>query len=134
MEDFETLDYYPEPLLCFGYDQHLDNPKDGLTLFGPVIDERTPKEMRIGVIGTPQGLGKYREWVTRILGYIPALRPGSPHHHPFPGFEATFRSRWSAQPVVEIPISSTEISRLLRIADRHVAIYETVSLFANPIR
>jgi hypothetical protein len=52
----------------------------------------------------------------------------------FPGFEAVFRTSWPATPVVEIPVSASDISRLIRLSDRHLAIYETVSLFAEPIR
>jgi hypothetical protein len=126
--------FYPEPLLSFGYDQCLEHPKDGLTVFGPIDDERKPSEMRVGVIGTPEGLSKYRDWVERITKYIPPLQADSPNHTAFPGFEAAFRTRWPVRPVIELPISAADISRLIRIADRHVAIYETVSLFAQPIQ
>src|ERR1700733_11649142 len=105
MESFkEDLGFYPEPLLSFGYDQCLEHPKDGLTVFGPIVDERKPGEMRVGVIGTPEGLSKYRDWVERITRYIPPFQADSPNHMAFPGFEAAFRTRWPTQPVIEIPI------------------------------
>lgn len=62
------------------------------------------------------------------------MTPNSPHHLAFPGFEAVFKTPWPIKPVLEIPVSANEISRRIRIADRHRAIYETVSLFDEPIR
>src|SRR5262249_40029363 len=56
------------------------------------------------------------------------------HQFPFPGFEAAFRTRWPVSPVVEIAISPTEISNTIRLSDRYKAIYQTVSLFEQPIR
>jgi hypothetical protein len=127
------LDQLREPLLRFGHDQCLEDPKDGLFAFGPLA-ERKPAQMRIGVVGTPEGLAEYRRWVSRINGFIPAANPEAPHQWPFPGFEAVFETPWPAAPVVELPISPTEISRLIRLSNRHVAIFETVSLFESVIR
>lgn len=130
----EQLEFLSEPMLRFGYDQCLDDPKDGLFVFGPLVDERKPAQMRIGVVGTAEGLARYRAWVDSITGYLPALNPESPHHTAFPGFQAAFRTPWPTTPVTEIPISASDVSRLIRISDRHLAIYETVSLFSEPIR
>lgn len=134
MSDLETLGYVAEPLLRFGYDQCLDSPKNGLFLFGPLIDSRSPSQMRIGVIGTPQGIEQFSLWTEKVTAYIPAATPEAAHHFAFPGFESIFRARWSRTPVIEIPVSAAEISRRIRISDRHRAIYETVSLFEWPIR
>lgn len=130
----EQLQFLSEPLLRFGYNQCLYDPKDGLFLFGPLIDERKPVQIRVGVVGTAEGIARYRGWVQSISGYLPPLKPDSPHHLGFPGFEAVFKTSWPTTPVVEIPVSASEISRLIRLSDRHLAIYETVSLFADPIR
>ena len=128
-----VLDFITEPLLQFGHDQCLDDPKDGLFAFGPLL-ERKPSQMRIGILGTPEGLARYRTWVQSITRYIPAAKPDSNHHAAFPGFEAVFNTRWPSEPAVEIPISAAEISRRIRIGDRHLAIYETVTAFADPIK
>ena len=127
------LEYIPEPLLTFGYDQSADDPRNGLFLFGPLIDNRKPAQMRIGVVGTPKGISAYRDWVLTITGFIPAARPDAAHQVGFPGFEATFKTAWAPNPVIELPISPQDISRALRLSDRHVAIYETVSLFEKAI-
>ena len=43
-----------EPPLLFGYNQTLEDPRDGLTLFNP-LDEGSVYGVRAGVIGTPEG-------------------------------------------------------------------------------
>lgn len=126
------VDYVPEPFLEFGYRQRMKDPKDGLFLFGP-LGERKPRQMRIGVIGTPKGMGIYRRWVERLQGFIPAKRPEAPHHLAYPGFEAVFQTEWTRSPMVEIGVSATEVSNAIRKIDRHKAIYEVVSLFSEPI-
>src|SRR6185437_6303643 len=130
----EVAGFISEPQLSFGYGQNLDDPRDGLFMFGPVIDHQKPIDMRIGVIGTPRGIDRFSRWVEIISGYIPSANSSSPHHFAFPGFEAVFKTKWRSSPIVEIPVSATEVTRCIHIADRHRAIYETVSLFEQPIR
>jgi hypothetical protein len=63
-----------------------------------------------------------------------SCNPDAPHQAPFPGFEAVFGTVWPPAPAVELPISPAEVSRLIRLSNRHVAIFETVSLFETAIR
>jgi hypothetical protein len=128
----DQLEYIDEPLLEFGYNQRLKDPRDGLFLFGPLA-ERRPAQMRVGVIGELQGLSIYREWVEKAGRFIPALKPETTHHLSFPGFEAVFQTSWPVEPIVEIPVSATEVANSIRKMDRHNAIYETVGLFFDPI-
>jgi len=127
-----VLSYIDEPKLEFGYGQRLKDPRDGLFLFGP-LSERRPSQMRVGVVGTLEGLSLYREWLTRVRGFIPAAEPQAAHHLAFPGFEAVFQTPWPNKPIVEIPLSSTEVANSIRKTDRHTAIYQTVSLFTDRI-
>lgn len=129
----ERLGYFGEPLLEFGHGQKLENPKDGLFVFGPLVDERKPAQMRVGVIGTPEGIDRYHDWILAATQYIPAANSSSPHHTAFPGFESVFKTAWPSTPILELPIPGSEISNRIRIADRHKAIFETVSLFEDPI-
>ncbi|BBK32842.1 hypothetical protein STHU_34760 [Allostella humosa] len=122
-----------EPLLLFGHDQRLPDPKDGLFLFGPMIDEGKPAEMRVGVIGTRQGIARYKLWVSKITGYIPAAR-AEQHHLAFPGFEAAFKTRWPLMPVAAIELSGPSLSSTVRISDAHERVYKTVDLFDRAIR
>lgn len=128
------LEHFEEPRLCFGYGQALEYPKDGLFLFGPLADKANPAEMRIGVIGTPNGLKNFREWVESIRRYIPAKDPDKPHHSGWPGFQAVFGTRWPEEPLVELVVPPNALRDSIRINDRHEAIYETVNLFDDRIR
>lgn len=128
------LNYIQEPLLEFGFGQCLEHPKDGLFFFGPIRDRQKPVQMRVGVLGTPQGIDRYRNWVRAITEYVPPMKHDSLHHTAFPGFEAVFKTAWPEVPIVEIPISPGEISNRIRLSDRHHAIYETVSLYEEQIR
>jgi hypothetical protein len=123
-----------EPNLRFGLNQSSSDPREGLFLFGPLADHRKPLSMRIGVIGTLDGIFAYREWVSKIKHHIPAPDPTAAHQFAFPGFESAFGTAWPEKPIIEIPIAANDIAKCIRLSDRHRAIYETVSLFAEPIK
>jgi hypothetical protein len=122
-----------EPLLMFGHDQTLPDPKDGLFLFGPVAEDAKPSEMRVGVIGTEEGIERYRKWVKQITSYIPAAKDED-HHLAFPGFEAAFKTRWPTSPVATIVVSGPRISSLVRIPEGHERVFKTVDLYDQAIR
>ncbi len=128
------LQHIEEPRLGFGYGQELEHPKDGLFLFGPLDDKANPAEMRIGVIGTPNGLSYFREWAESIRRYLPPKDPSKPHHAGWPGFQAVFGTQWPEEPLVELTVPKNAIRDSIRITDRHEAIYKTVALFEGPIR
>src|SRR5258708_6995714 len=58
-----------EPSLLFGYGQSMEDPRDGLTLFGP-LDEGKPYGIRPGVIGTKSGRERFARWVEKIRGPV----------------------------------------------------------------
>src|SRR6266568_1572854 len=126
-----SIDHIKEPFLEFGHGQRLKDPKDGLFLFGP-LEDRRPGQLRAGLVGTPKGISIFRRWLNGAKRFIPTPQPESPHHLAYPGFEEVFQSKWP-DPRLEIAISATEISNAIRKTDRHRAVYETVSLFADPI-
>ena len=64
-----NLVYLPEPRLLFRYGQAMEDPRDGLTLFGP-LDEISPYGIRAAVVGTPAGIRKYKSWVQWIQGIV----------------------------------------------------------------
>lgn len=130
----ETLLYLDEPWLVFGYGQVMQNPKDGLLLFGPLSDSRSPNDLRIGIIGHQDGIKRYQNWVEKINGYIPAERPDAPHHIAYPGFETIFNCKWPMKPICELVIPYESLMESLYIDNRHDAIYKTVSLFVDEIQ
>ncbi|WP_337998315.1 hypothetical protein [Oleispirillum naphthae] len=128
------LDILPEPLLAFGHDQSLEHPKDGLFLYGPLLDAGKPAEIKFGVIGTANGLERFRRWSAKLRHYIPPFKLDVPHHAAFPGFEAAFDTAWPEWPMAEIEVQESSVAHTLRLSDRHDAIKQTVELFAKPIQ
>ncbi len=121
-----------EPAILFGHGQAVEDPRDGLTLFGP-LDEGAPYGLRVGVIGTEQGLDLYRSWVGRIQGPL-ANKAGSVFSDPpFPGFESVFRIPWSPTPTLAVTLDAGELDRIVHFGDAHQRVFSTVSLFADRI-
>lgn len=125
--------YLPETELTFGYAQRATHPKDGLLLFGPESNSLKGASLRVGVIGTLEGLDRYRRWVKQISDAVPPKLADNPNHTVFPGFEAVFGVRWPQDPIHFISVNPRDIHDCLYQSDRHQAIHQTVSLFAQPI-
>ncbi len=134
MMDPVKLLQLPEPMLSFGYQQQMEHPKDGLFLFGPLADGAHPAEMRIGVIGTEDGIASFRTWSKRIRGYLPSANSDAAHHASWPGFEAVFNTKWPETPITEIKVDAAALSAAIRIENRHEAISKAVNHFDGPIR
>lgn len=119
-----------EPNLLFGYGQKMEDPRDGLTLFGP-IENNLPYGIINGVVGTKDGLKKFRDYLLAlqrpILNANPVSRPF------FPGFEAVFRAKWDVDKIIFKEITDSEIGRELYNADTYARTYKLVSLFADRI-
>src|SRR5260221_1717345 len=105
----ETIKVLPEPMLEFGYKQQLEDPRNGLFLFGPIVD-RKPSQIRAGVVGTPKGVSIFRTWLENANRLIPAGSDQSIHQFAVPSFEAAFRTPWPSIPAVEIAVSSTDVA------------------------
>ena len=123
--------HIPEPRLLFAHDQALEDPRDGLTLFGP-LDEGMPFGVRYGAVGTPEGISLLKSWVKRAQGPI-ANSPPQVARPPFPGFEATFRIPWDPRPTHEVPIPSMDLENCVLLGDRHQRVYRTVDLYSDRI-
>lgn len=134
MNDTWTLKLMEEPKLAFGYGQTMVYPKDGSMLFGPLADARSPYEIRVGVIGTKMGHQRYRRWVKKINGYIPAEKSYVVHHSAYPGFETIFGCKWQESPICEIEIAEKSIKENLYLDNRYEAIFNTVGLYESEIK
>src|SRR5688500_10057682 len=96
------LIYIEEPHLLFNYDQPMTDPRDGLSLFGP-LDKAKPEGIRWAVIGPGNSISRMKRWVERIQR--PVVSGENLVSRPlFPGFEAAFNTRWSPLPVLEIEV------------------------------
>ncbi len=124
----------PEPTLLFGYQQAIEDPRDGLTLFSPL--DAGKASIRAGVIGTSDGIRRYRDWVNRLQRPIVDVdkNGNSILHRPyFPGFETVFRIAWEPQPVHQIIVTDEEIETQLYLDDKHLRVYRTVEVFSEKI-
>lgn len=120
-----------EPKLLFGYNQALEDPRDGLMLFGP-LDQGKPYGIRAGVIGTKEGISRFKAWVYQIQ--MPISSTKLPRAHPlFPGFEAVFKIPWSPEAALEIVLSDSDIDRHLYLDDKYQRVYKTVEIYADGI-
>jgi hypothetical protein len=122
-----------EPRLEFGHGQSLEDPRDGLNLFGP-YDRGLGSAygIRAGVIGTQTGIKRFKNWVTAIqrpVGLLDATR----FRPPFPGFEAAFQVAWNPEPTIQIEIDPSELIRDISIDDKYKRIFDTVDLFASKL-
>ena len=121
----------PEPALLFRHGQAMEDPRDGLTLFGP-LDSGKPYGIRSGVIGTTTGIEKFKRWLDWAHGPVCPTVPQMARP-PFPGFESAFRIPWSPNPVQVVEIDDKELKQNLYLDDRHQRVFGTVSLYADPI-
>jgi hypothetical protein len=134
MSDWRLI-HVPEPALAFGFGQTAEHPKDGLFLFGPPASNQNPARMDVGVIGTPQGIARYEHWVRTIGSTIAPPEKGKEENKMmWPGFQAVFGVPWPVTPFATCVIDGKELSRRIRIADRHEAIFNAVAVYEDALR
>ena len=123
------LVYIEEPTLKFAYNQSAIDCRDGLTLFGPY--DKASGSIRVGFIGTKQGLSLYRSFVRQINKPIFSNSLGRPF---FPGFRSVFSIDWSSEPVASIVLSSNDIDAVLSIQNLKERTFQLVSLYLDRIK
>lgn len=121
----------PEPLLLFRHGQGMEDPRDGLTLFGP-LDMAAPLGLRAGVVGTASGIALFERWVNAIQQPI-KTKKAMPSRPPFAGFETVFRIPWMAKALQTSVIDPATLRQVLYQDDRHQRVYQTVELFVEAI-
>lgn len=119
-----------EPQLLFGYGQKMEDPRDGLTLFGP-IENDIPYGIMSGVVGTTEGLRKFKNYLGSLRG--PILNANNLSRPFFPGFETVFKAKWDVDKINFAEITDSEIGKELYHADTHTRTFKLVSLFADKI-
>lgn len=123
--------YLPEPRLQFGHGQCVEDPRDGLSLFGP-FDPAQTYGVRYGVIGTKAGIRRLQSWIDKIQHPVVDANNirGRP---PFPGFEAAFGIPLSSKPNICIEFEESELSKCVFIGERFKRTYETAGFFTERI-
>lgn len=123
--------YLKEPELLFNHEQSVDDPRDGLMLFGP-LERGKPAGIRSAVIGTAEGIRRFKRWHSSIIKPV-YNQPASVARPFFPGFEAAFRCTWNPEPVLSVTIDERTLSRAILIDDGHRRVYEAVNVYLAQI-
>src|SRR5208283_4894244 len=127
----KDLIHIPEPRLLFKHNQAMEDPRDGLTLFGP-LDEGKPYGVRAGIIGTKGGIHRFKKWATKIQ-YPISNSPPQYARPIFPGFEAVFRIPFNPDPAIELEVSEQTLAEAYLLDDRHQRVYKTVETYSTKI-
>ncbi len=107
-----------EPALIFRFGQRAVDPRDGLSLFGPVDygEPSQPKSIRYAAVGTGPGLELLQQWMPAMSRAWVAA-PGD-HHRIwpiYPGFEAAFGSVLHEDAAWKHVVSSDELDAASRM-------------------
>ena len=128
-----------EPFLEFAHGQFTAHPKDGLFLYGPHLKSKKSREVRLGVIGTPQGIEYFRDWVKKIKGRVEVPPPGKTekkdrlHLANFPGIDEAFGITLDPS-FTAYPLEMKVIDQATRILNLHEAVKKVVKLYADKTR
>jgi hypothetical protein len=120
----------PEPKLLFGHGQAIEDPRDGLTLFGP-LDVAKTYGIRPAVVGTRAGIDRFWRWAESIQRPV---NDGKVSRPPFPGFEAAFGVPFGQRGILEHVVDEATLMDACNIADVHQRVHKVVHLYADPIR
>ena len=123
---------FDEPKVAVGFEQTSDYPKEGLLQFGPVPFNRNPTIIRVGVVGTPEGIELFQRWSDRFNTFRRAPA-GAKNSLPFPGFEAVFGAKWPQGQICTIVLSRNDVINAILLQDRYQAVYRASGLFVQAI-
>lgn len=122
------LFYINEPKLLFGHEQACADPRDGLSLFGPV---NRVYGIKSGVVATHQGFSIFKKYIHRIQR--PVYNANNITRPMFPGFEAVFECKWENEDLFFLEVGDDEVDRLLYNESTHKRTYDLVTLFIEKI-
>ena len=133
-------EHIEEPRLEFGLRQKTDHPKDGLYLYGPRVPVPGSSPLRVGVIGTKNGLGYFRKWAAELMAPIPVPPPGPRdktdrlHLSPFPGLREAFGLILDTKSLKEAEIDSKELDDATLVVNHHEAVAKAVDVYVDRIK
>ncbi len=125
------LEYLSEPNLLFLHGQAMADPREGLVLFGP-LDQGKPHGVRMGIVGTAEGIRRVGEFVKRLRTPVYPVEPKR-NRPVFPGFDAAFGIPWNPQPFAKAELDPLELYRRAHLEDKHQRVYETAGFYADAI-
>lgn len=131
-------EFLDEPELQFGASNHIDI-RFGLMNYGPfdVTGDNAPRDIRVGIVGTPTTVEGVREWLSKCEHEIAAKESKQPNLFPrFPGFneQAAFRSKLSIAPALQREIPDQFFEDLKATADNNKIVVGAVDRFLADFR
>ena len=125
------LHHLKEPRLRFAHNQAVEDPRDGLTLFGP-FDRGLVDNFSVGIVGTPQGIRRCKSWLYKISR--PVYHPTRDIAKPFfPGFEEVFGITMNLNAIPELSVDENLLKLFYRYDDPHVRVSEIVELYLEQL-
>lgn len=134
------VDHIREPDLEFAFGQRSPHPKDGLFLYGPHSRSKKTREIRVGVVGTTEGIGHFRAWARRIQKVVIVPPPGKGekqdrlHLANFPGLEEAFGITFEPDEISTLSIPLKDIEQATSILNLHEAVDKVAKLFIDRVR
>lgn len=126
------LFHIPEPKLTFGYNQKLQDPRDGLMLFGPFSRLKLKGQINVGIIGTKRQRDYFKKYLQDI--HHPVIPEKVDKARPyFPGLEAAFGVYVNFDNIAEIDVDSNTLEECLRYTDGHQRVHNLTNLFTEPL-
>ena len=125
------LEYIGEPPIMVGLGQEVEDPRDGLTLFGPY--SKSLKSIRCGVVATKKGFSALLNFIDRIHKPVYNGITNDLSRPFFPGIESVFGCSIDKNEIIFKEIEQSEIDYRLFINSKYVRTYDLVTLFIEPI-
>ena len=134
------VEHFQEPELEFAFGQASPHPKDGLFLYGPHARSKKNREIRVGVVGTTDGIGHFRSWSRKLRQLVEVPPPGKGekqdrlHLANFPGLEETFGISYEPDDCSALSIPLADIDRATRIVNLNEAVDKVARLYIDRVR
>jgi len=126
------LIFIKEPQLTFGYFQKMEDPRDGLTLFGPYTKTTNSGQLNIGIIGPDNQRRALLEYLKKI--HQPIISTVTDVARPFfPGLEAAFGVYINFDAVQQISVDESQILEYLKYTDKHQRVHNLSNLYADKL-
>ena len=133
------VEHFNEPLLEFAYAQRSPHPKDGLFLYGPHAKAKRTREIRVGVVGTSDGIAHFRTWARKLKSVVRVPPPGKGekadrlHLANFPGLEEAFGISFDPDECSALSIQLKDIERATRIFNLNEAVDKVARLYIDRV-
>lgn len=134
------VEHLSEPLLEFASGQRSAHPKDGLFLYGPHAKSKKIQEIRVGVVGTPEGIVHFRVWSNKLKQIIEVPPPGKGekadrlHLANFPGIDQAFGISFDPNECSALSIPLKEIERATGMANLNESVDKVARLYIDRVQ